>query len=357
MAYNILMLGVDTVSNYNGYRCPVCGKAFVTEDDVVVCPDCGAPHHRACYRSLGHCAFEDRHAAGEQWSPLPPDDDAQEPAGQTGTTVPCPRCGSHNPASNIFCQVCGQQLTAGQAPGPSPYGPSADGQGYRPAASPGQNAAGQENVPPWVQTLFTQVMEEPEIAPGISNREVCDYVGPNNLVFLLRFQRLLRSGSRISINWSAFFFSFFYCYYRKMYKMGTVLLVITIASLIPTFLCIPSAAPMILDLFQQNALTTEALNALPIAPQLMLASNIYNITSIAIRLFCGLFFNAAYCRQVCQGILTVREREHCSSGSPEYHYALIRRGGVNINAVLLVICCIIVLYVLVSFGFAYQMLL
>ena len=45
---------------------------------------------------------------------------------------------------------------------------------------------------------------------------------------------------------------------------------------------------------------------LPIAPQLMLASNIYNITSIAIRLFCGLFFNAAYCRQVCQGILTVR---------------------------------------------------
>ncbi len=57
------------MSNYTGYRCPVCGKAFAQGDDVVVCPDCGAPHHRECYRSLGRCAYEEKHAAGEAWSP------------------------------------------------------------------------------------------------------------------------------------------------------------------------------------------------------------------------------------------------------------------------------------------------
>lgn len=347
------------MSNYNGYRCPVCGKAFVQEDDIVVCPDCGTPHHRECYRSLGRCANEERHAAGEQWSPAPPAGAGENPAGAE-VAILCPRCGSHNPAGNIFCQVCGQQLTAGQAPGASPYGPrqeQSQGQGYRPAGqeswAPGP---GQEGVPPWVQSLFTQVMDEPEIAPGISNREICDYVGPNNLTFLLRFQRLLRTGSRISINWCAFFFSFFYCFYRKMYKLGTVLMLVVLLSLVPTFLCVFSAAPAILELFQQNALTTEALNALLGTPQQTLAANIYNITFILIRIFCGLFFNAVYCRRVLQGIQTVRERGHCSSGSPEYRYALIHQGGVNINAVLVVICSLIVLYLIIaSVGFTYYL--
>ena len=64
------------MSNYTGYHCPVCGKAFVQGDDVVVCPDCGAPHHRECYRRLGHCALEDKHASGAQWQPQ---EDRREP--------------------------------------------------------------------------------------------------------------------------------------------------------------------------------------------------------------------------------------------------------------------------------------
>ncbi len=32
--------------NFTGIKCPVCGKAFTDEDDIVVCPKCGAPYHR-----------------------------------------------------------------------------------------------------------------------------------------------------------------------------------------------------------------------------------------------------------------------------------------------------------------------
>ena len=28
---------------YEGYICPVCGKKFQESDDIVACPECGAP--------------------------------------------------------------------------------------------------------------------------------------------------------------------------------------------------------------------------------------------------------------------------------------------------------------------------
>ena len=34
---------------YENETCPVCGEKFTADSDVVVCPDCGTPHHRECY--------------------------------------------------------------------------------------------------------------------------------------------------------------------------------------------------------------------------------------------------------------------------------------------------------------------
>ena len=42
--------GKDEIMNkYVNVPCAKCGKPFTEDDDVVVCPDCGAPHHRSCY--------------------------------------------------------------------------------------------------------------------------------------------------------------------------------------------------------------------------------------------------------------------------------------------------------------------
>ena len=38
--------------------CGVCHAYLFEDDDVVYCPVCGAPHHRDCYKSIGHCAYE-----------------------------------------------------------------------------------------------------------------------------------------------------------------------------------------------------------------------------------------------------------------------------------------------------------
>lgn len=51
-----------------GCSCVRCKAYLFSEDDVVYCPVCGAPHHRDCYEALGHCALEQLHGTDEQYS-------------------------------------------------------------------------------------------------------------------------------------------------------------------------------------------------------------------------------------------------------------------------------------------------
>ncbi len=46
---------------YENNKCPVCEKLFEQGDDVVVCPECGTPHHRVCYEASGRCANKKLH--------------------------------------------------------------------------------------------------------------------------------------------------------------------------------------------------------------------------------------------------------------------------------------------------------
>lgn len=51
--------------NFKKYICPVCNNCFTDDDDVVVCPDCGTPHHRECWKKTGKCVNENLHGTGE----------------------------------------------------------------------------------------------------------------------------------------------------------------------------------------------------------------------------------------------------------------------------------------------------
>ena len=52
--------------NYKKYKCPVCKEVFCEDDDVVVCPECGTPHHRGCWFENGKCANEALHGNQEE---------------------------------------------------------------------------------------------------------------------------------------------------------------------------------------------------------------------------------------------------------------------------------------------------
>ena len=70
-------------------KCSLCGKPFTDGDDVVVCPECGAPYHRACYEKEGKCVYSARHGTGFAY---------QEPA--RANTVRCGNCGADNSKSD-----------------------------------------------------------------------------------------------------------------------------------------------------------------------------------------------------------------------------------------------------------------
>ena len=48
-------------------KCGICDKIFQEQDDVVYCPDCGAPAHRSCWQQEGECIYADRHGGGFRW--------------------------------------------------------------------------------------------------------------------------------------------------------------------------------------------------------------------------------------------------------------------------------------------------
>lgn len=49
--------------------CPVCNNVFKEDEDIVVCPDCGTPHHRDCYKALGECKNKSLHSEGFSYKP------------------------------------------------------------------------------------------------------------------------------------------------------------------------------------------------------------------------------------------------------------------------------------------------
>lgn len=48
-------------------KCGLCDKVFQEQDDIVYCPDCGAPAHRECWQREGECIYTDRHGDGFRW--------------------------------------------------------------------------------------------------------------------------------------------------------------------------------------------------------------------------------------------------------------------------------------------------
>ena len=60
------------MNRYENIPCPICKKPLGKDEDIVVCPECGAPYHRACYMDTGHCIFPELHASGKAWKPEKP---------------------------------------------------------------------------------------------------------------------------------------------------------------------------------------------------------------------------------------------------------------------------------------------
>lgn len=343
----MLYVGVDLLANYVGVHCPVCDKRFVDDDDIVVCPICGAPHHRTCYQKLGHCALNDLHISGHTWKPA-----ENEPHGEDSAAGPqaessaesaaCPACGAANPRSGIFCRICGAPLArrSGETPGVNTNAVNSAAFGGFGGFSAGQAPAGS------AYTAAFGGLSPDEQIDGVSARDIALFVGENSQYFLPRFKQLSQSKG-LSPNFAAFFFNFLYFFYRKMYFYGSILLGVFVVCQIPSFFIAPEYAKFMMENMQDMVMGISV----PFTPtqNLWAYTAVYYMRYIMIGfgLVFSLYANRFYMRHVLNKIRTLRAGFIDEAGKLDdtlYTQALSTRGRTSRAAVVI---CVISLTVII----------
>ena len=205
---------------YEGYICPVCEEKFKDTDDIVGCPDCGAPHHRSCWQDKGGCHFSSSHGTHQQWrrpeqsEASPPTAENKQSANADAESKQCPRCGQTNMKYSEFCSKCGAPLPysdwssqrGGAVPPPAhPFGGYGE---YSPIHAPAVNPYGG--------------LPKEEKIEDVTVEEFAAFVAPNSSHYIPKFHRMSHTGSCISWNWAAFLITPFWLFYRKMYIAGGI---------------------------------------------------------------------------------------------------------------------------------------
>lgn len=313
------------MSNYIGVRCPVCNKKFTEADDIVVCPVCGAPHHRHCYAEKNQCAFVADHMSGKEWSDPAAEIPPHEQAGASDAK-PCSRCGSVNPEGTIFCQTCGNPMTI------SP--PKQDQQ------QPGQWAF--PGFPMQVDAISMAYggLSPDETIGGESVRDIAQYVGSGSAYYLPRFRIMSEHGRTITPNLSAFVFNFLFYFYRKMYMLGVVMLALYIVSMIPNFLYTREVFPQLLQQF--GFIASAEINQAA-ADHYFWLSGITRSINLTIGFIVSMCANRFYYSRVITSVNEIRtSQEGQEKNQQSYNELLARSGGCSKVAVAVVIALLFV---------------
>lgn len=266
--------------------CSVCKKPFTRQDEVVVCPECGAYHHKSCYQELGHCYFFDRHEElkKESEQKVQSKPKQEETSSEQGNV--CNRCGSINPEDGLFCKVCGNSLTGNTEK-------KDDFSNLFPAAISFSPYAG---------------FSKDETFDGISVEEYARFIGPNTIYFLPRFQSFSKRRF-LSFNFCAFLFPSIYFLFRKMIFLGIGYLLLDVASVITD----------VLLYFHATFLLFGNLN-------LEYVSAVLSIITMMLSTVSGIFANLLYYRKAKAAI---RKAKAQSSDAASLQTAISKAGGVS----------------------------
>lgn len=326
--------------DYIGEKCPVCGKNFHADDDVVVCPICGTPHHRECYENLGHCFNEEKHAEGFSF-----DNSVNgEKNNSNGEFLICKKCGKHNPKGTFFCGNCGEPLSenaqkvSGEQNNPygnNPYGNGNPYGGQQPGGFGGMPPFG---MPPMGATPFDPLggMNPDEVIDeGVTVGETAKYVKTNSFYFLNVFKNIKVMG-RSRFSFAAFLFSGGYLLYRKMYKIGSVIcsinllliLASTIISYSDAYINVLGQLGILSSSTQSNIIYyTQSVFQLPFDQMMIfLAPMILSIINFIINIIVGFNANKLYYKHCMKNISKIKNE---SSSADDSNAKLQTMGGVN----------------------------
>jgi len=272
------------MQNYEGCSCPVCKKPLLPSDDIVVCPDCGAPYHRACYQQRGACVFAEMHGTGFEW---------KRPASAPQLDK-CPNCGTPYPQGRRFCEKCGAALDRQE---PTQVPPSRLGRTA-------------ENF-----SLPFDFFSEEDMTGEIDGIPVADwaaYIGPSAPYYLYQFKRMDATGHKVGFVFSAAFFAPIYFFYRKMWALGLLSAVVNL------LFKLPAAAVMLseLGIFFALPFSYATLNTV---------ATVCSVVLSLLQVICWGMFGAWFYRRHCAR--HIRKIQASTTDPAAYQAQLRKRGG------------------------------
>lgn len=324
---------------FTDYSCPVCEKRFVNGDDVVVCPECGAPHHRECFEQLGHCFYEDRHSPGFSFDSA--DNEQSEQEAQTPETVICPNCKAENEKTSFYCCKCGIPLNAqdrnGQQANPNNGAQQSQG-GQTPPF--GFGAAGAPAFDP-----LAGLNSEDEIGEGVKVGEAAKHIGKNTQYYLRVFDRINKVGAS-RFNFAAFLLSGAFFIYRKMYVQGIIIILLMIGLTVgSTYLMLSGDWYANYNTLLQSVQQGEV-SSLSVGQMIgLLIPALLSSLRLLIMLFCGLKANRTYYNYSMNVIREIKKEEN----EADVNKTLEARGGVNLPMAVSFFASFIVIYEICNF--------
>ncbi len=260
-------------------KCSVCGAYLFPEDDTVYCPDCGAPHHRDCYNTVGHCGLENLHGTENQYKKPEPkkEQPVQKPPIKEQTLF-----GDEGFEKNF------QQFTPFKA----------------------------------ASTVDTDFKLDEDITAG----EAQEFVLQNTYRYIPKFVNF-KFGQKASWNWMAFFFPCGWMLSRKMYLWGTVIGALQIAF---SMLLMPfNKALNYIDLssasnyMEQSNLIMENMDKIGFFVFAIAAIGV--MLDLALKIIVGIFGDLIYKNYAFSAIRSIKQDKECDKKD-----ATLKKGGVNI---------------------------
>ena len=322
---------------YGGSSCPVCSKPFNEKDDIVVCPDCGTPHHRECYRSLGHCAAADKHGTGEFWQP------PQTERTNTATDIACPNCGTKSPREVKHCPVCGALLD--KTENANNFDSDRDTHSEHTHEHHGEYHYYSGNIPPISPNPFNIPyggVDPNTMLDDISAKDMSIFIGSNAFYFLPKFKAFAQKVRSFFPNFAAFFFTYMYYFYRKMYGLGFLILAATMVLSLPSLMI---NYAVMQETMVELGMIEEAMIFFPVSDQLYLLASVFNFLVFIMRVALSIFTNKLYYAHARNKIIALKEK-FAEKDPTDYAFALAKKGRTNRKLILIIVITVAALYML-----------
>ncbi len=254
-----------------GQKCAVCQAYLFEDDDVVNCAVCGAPHHRDCYNSLGHCGLEAYHGTEKQYK-VPSFEEKNEKKEE-----------KTQEKNDFFGQI--------------PY------------------------------ANFVEIKDNTIIEDGVTAVDAAKVVMVNPFRYIPKFLKL--SDKKASWNWAAFLFPHCWFAYRKMYKQAVIaglFMVIATLLMVPFNIAInqlpvpPEEAVQGMSLLNFYSQSIDEIETLPLAMAFFGA-----LVQIAVSVISGIFADRIYRGHVVEIVRELKTSDDIMNDTR-------KKGGVNLLA-------------------------